>query len=361
MVLGALVADAASVGLHWIYAQEHIRNKVPASPEFTPPNQANYDGAPAYFAHGMRKLGQCSHYAAQSLVMMDALAGAKNGFIVSDFANQFRSYFGYGGGWIGYIDNAIRETLNNFTRMEDEAFEIASQSSLDGTPREKKAAALKAVQHLRGEPVSEASSDLETQMTALISQMTIRRGADDQQMSATAKLPPLIAAFGAKGITWKQDQFQEVVADAIRATNEHVRAHEFGLGCAAMMSAALTSDSLHDVVDAGLETASQEYAQSVERAKERLDQSTETVTAEFGMACDLIQGVPSIVHNVVTAPTYRHAIQRNIYAGGDSCGRAMILGALLGAVYGVGGEKGIPEDWIAKLDIEPRFRKLLDG
>jgi hypothetical protein len=34
--------------------------------------------------------------------------------------------------------------------------------------------------------------------------------------------------------------------------------------------------------------------------------------------------------------------------GGDSCGRSIILGAVLAAVHGIGGRAGIPLDWLLR-------------
>ena len=57
MILGALVADAASMGLHWIYDQARIKDVALDAPEFMQPDPKNYDGVPAYFAHRNRAAG----------------------------------------------------------------------------------------------------------------------------------------------------------------------------------------------------------------------------------------------------------------------------------------------------------------
>jgi ADP-ribosylglycohydrolase len=90
------------------------------------------------------------------------------------------------------------------------------------------------------------------------------------------------------------------------------------------------------------------------------DQSSEDVAKHFGLACDLTFGVPIVAHTLVTAPDFTTAIRRNILSGGDNCGRAILLGAIAGASYGVGGERGIPQAWIDKLVDGDAVRGLLD-
>jgi hypothetical protein len=74
MVLGALVADAAAMGTHWIYDRDHIRKIASETPEFVTPDAAHYDGVPAFFAHSNRQTGDQSQYGEQLIVMLKALA-----------------------------------------------------------------------------------------------------------------------------------------------------------------------------------------------------------------------------------------------------------------------------------------------
>jgi len=60
---GALVADAASLGLHWLYEPRQI-TKLEACGNllFREPDAAVYENQKAFFAQGDRKSGQLSHY-----------------------------------------------------------------------------------------------------------------------------------------------------------------------------------------------------------------------------------------------------------------------------------------------------------
>ena len=65
------------------------------------------------------------------------------------------------------------------------------------------------------------------------------------------------------------------------------------------------------------------------------------------------------MHNIATCSSFADAIRKNIYAGGDSCGRAIVLGAVLGGLYGLGGEQGINESWISQLSAKSEAEALL--
>ena len=65
MLFGALVADAASLGLHWIYDVDRIA-EITASQDgkcaFTPVDAKNYEDVPSYFAHAGRLNGMLTQY-----------------------------------------------------------------------------------------------------------------------------------------------------------------------------------------------------------------------------------------------------------------------------------------------------------
>lgn len=69
-ILGALVADAATMGFHWLYSQKRILELAPETPEFRHPAESDYQGNVGYFAHPLKKAGELSHYGEQCLVML---------------------------------------------------------------------------------------------------------------------------------------------------------------------------------------------------------------------------------------------------------------------------------------------------
>jgi len=78
--------------------------------------------------------------------------------------------------------------------------------------------------------------------------------------------------------------------------------------------------------------------------------------ARFGMPCHLHQGLPLLFHIAHRASGFREAVEANILAGGDSCGRSLMLGALTAAHDAVRAQKGhspglgIPLAWLSQLN-----------
>lgn len=104
-------------------------------------------------------------------------------------------------------------------------------------------------------------------------------GADDDQVSATAKLPALVARYAGDA------ELPAHVEAAVGVTNDNGEAVAYSQVVAKMMEAAL-----------------------------------------------LGAGKGAVIR-----------------AGGDSCGRGIILGAVLGAVHGIGGTTGIPLAWLLRV------------
>lgn len=294
LILGARVADAATMGFHWLYDQVRIRQLAPDAPEFRAPNAADYDGVPGYFAHATRSVGQGSQYGEQVRVMEQALAANGGTYDADTYAAAFRGHFGYGGAYVGYIDRATRDTLNNAVGVENPGAEL---------------------------------------------------GSGDVQLPAIAKLPPLVAAM----LDADDASFDAAVRSAVRVTNANPTAEAYGIVAAHMMRAATRAPDAAGVLTAARAVATPEIAALLDAAAAMTDASNEAAAQHFGLPCNLSQGVPVALHNILTAPSYTEAVRRNIYAGGDNCGRAILVGAVMGALHGAGGETGIPQDWVAYL------------
>ncbi|ABD53647.1 ADP-ribosylglycohydrolase family protein [Jannaschia sp. CCS1] len=292
LVTGALVADAAAMGLHWIYDQPHVAQIAPSQPEFRQPDPANYNNVKGYFAHPTRRAGDQSQYGEQVLVMQRSLLDGA--YHHAAYAEAFHSHFGYGGAYVGYIDRATRDSLNNAIGVDD---------------------------------------------------LTTAKGSGDDQLPAIAKLPPLVAVLLEAG----DDVFFDAVDSAVAVTNENEIAREYGRISAAMMRAAGRGAGSAEIIAAGRAQASEAVAKDIDFAASATDRSSNEVAAHFGLACYLKSAIPVAVHNIAVSQSYAEAVRRNIYAAGDTCGRAILIGAIMGAVHGSGGERGIPEHWVGRL------------
>lgn len=112
-VLGALTADAAALGLHWLYDTDRLAQVAGDQVVFRQPRIKDYEGFTGYFAHGRRKAGDISHYGESLMVMLQSLAENNGEFAINHYQRIFKLHFGPGGPFVGYIDNATRITLQN--------------------------------------------------------------------------------------------------------------------------------------------------------------------------------------------------------------------------------------------------------
>lgn len=291
MVLGALTADAASLGLHWIYDQPRITALAGDRPEFRRTVEQDYVGVPSYFAHPMKEPGDLSQYGEQVMVMLRALNSADRIYDQGAYNAAFTAHFGYGGPYVGYIDKATRKTLDNLARGD----------------------------------------------------ATRPNGAEDTQLPAIAKLPALIAAGQ-----------EHAALDAIRSTNDTDIAEAYGMVATAMLCAARDGQEIEAIAQSGLNAANSTIRPALQDACAARQTTTEDLTAQIGMSCELAYGLPSVMHNMLTAADFEDAVRRNILAGGDSCGRAVLLGGILGAVHGV------PDEWAKRLSGFDQVNSLLD-
>ncbi len=355
-IMGALVADAASVGFHWLYDQDRIRQIAPEAPEFRTPTQNDYEGFPGFYAHGHKRAGELSQYGEQAKVLLRSLA-VNNGHYKKDhYENLFRQHFGYGGGYVGYIDHPTRDTLDNITMVENEALRRAEAIPFNGDNNSKHMMITKVLANVKAtkgealrlkveEAVRQTHDDDEMvayafKIVAELENIVGYHGADDEQLPAISKLPPLVAVYAGK------DALHEVVESAVRVTNNNDLAVHFGQASSSIIEAAVLGADVEAAILAIAKNADPGVAKLVDTAFSCRDEDNVEVTAKFGMSCNLVFGIPSVIHNLLTSESFVQAIRKNIYAGGDSCGRAILLGAVLGATKGINEETGIPQMWI---------------
>ena len=99
-VMGAFVADALSLGVHWVYNTEVIDKKIGRVEQFHNPLTSYHKG---------KKAGDFTHYGDQMLVLLESLSN-EAGFNASGFAESWRKFFS---NYTGYFDKATQATLEN--------------------------------------------------------------------------------------------------------------------------------------------------------------------------------------------------------------------------------------------------------
>ncbi|MDL0432757.1 ADP-ribosylglycohydrolase family protein [Marinobacter sp. TBZ242] len=356
---GGWVADAASLGLHWLYDSQRIHEVGGQSPEFLAPKADYFKGGFGYFAHGGKQSGDISHYGAATGVLTDSILASDGQLDIRDYQRRFRAFFGPGGHWQGYIDNPTRVTLNNLNTIEQNAIEQAqSGTTAKLTEKQKRILVQKVLPYTRrlsgdqlADPVRKAISltyqEPEIQEAGVYLAETIDRhllpesGADDMQLPAVSKLPPLVASYCGN------DRLMEVTEAAVRVTNHNDEAVAWAKSAATLLDQLFQGKPM----SAALETVKAEAPDRESLDNALSGSSLDAVKAgdNFGRTCYLHEAMPVIFHILSHATSYTEAVRANIHCGGDSCGRAWIIGPAMAALHGVGGERGIPLSWLARV------------
>ncbi len=123
LVLASLVADALSLGVHWIYNTNVIDKKWGRVEEYIKPERPTY--------HPGKDLGEHTHYGDQTLVLLKSIA-ENSGFNLDHFANRWQEFFkSYG----GYFDGATKVTIEKFATGKDPANAGSDSDDLAGAAR----------------------------------------------------------------------------------------------------------------------------------------------------------------------------------------------------------------------------------
>ena len=320
IVWGGLVADAATMGMHWIYNQKRIAKIANGKPEFFDCELANYtpeegesEKIPYFYVHEGKKAGDLSHYGEQLLVMLKALAKKNGTFSRRTFEDVFYQFFGPDGEWVGYIDRPTRVTLYNYMKRERDAHDIIDESK------------------------EEFCGDT-----------------SDDQLPTITKLPALIALY------FDKDNFEEMVEAGARTTNNNDTAVSFAQVYGAMLKAAIETRDRMAVIEAARVAAAPypEISDIIERALSMVDKPHNEASLHFGISCHLPYSLPHDIVLLYNCDNYVDAIRMNILAAGDNCGRSVMIGAIYAALYGQG-DNGLPQEWIDKLTKKQEIGTLI--
>ncbi|MEO8858259.1 MAG: ADP-ribosylglycohydrolase family protein [Burkholderiaceae bacterium] len=302
-ILGALTADAASLGLHWLYDAGRLRELQQAAPlAFRAPNPQDYVGVPGFFAHPGKRAGDRSCYGEPCRLMLAHLARSGGMFDRLRFQQEWLATFGPGGSWVGYADRPTRRTLVRLLNCaKAEEFPAVS-------------------------------------------------GVDDDQLPALACIPALAACRYRS-----TNELLETVQVAVGVTHDHPLARDAARACSIALDAALCGTPLSRALEMGARQAGGVLEPLLLEALALPQLDPQGATARFGMPCHLPQGLPVLFHIAHRAGNFQEAVQANILAGGDCCGRSLMLGALT-AVHDAlqlranpGTSRGIPLVWLSQL------------
>jgi ADP-ribosylglycohydrolase len=101
-VMASFVADALSLGVHWVYNTSDIDKRYGRLDAMVKPEMVPY--------HKARDKGEFTHYGDQMMVLLESVT-QQSGFDLSHFSLAWQKMFQT---YKGYMDHATKETLANF-------------------------------------------------------------------------------------------------------------------------------------------------------------------------------------------------------------------------------------------------------
>ncbi len=249
--------------------------------------------------HPTKELGDFTHYGDQTMVLLQSVA-ENSGFSRNHFSQSWQDFFE---SYDGYFDGATKETLDNFAAAKDIAEVGSGSNDLAGAARI--APLVYCYRHDADKLIESARSQ-----TALTH--------NNQEVIDSAE-------FFAR-VTWKVIHGEVPVA------------------------------ALNQVLDDGF--GREPYAKWVDDGLKSADKDTRQTLLDFGQMCEIEAAFPSVIHLIARyEENLNQALIENAMAGGDSAGRGMVAGMVLGAHMGT---EAIPPRWLTELKAYARIVKLMD-
>lgn len=258
-------------------------------------------GYPTY--HPTKDKGEFTHYGDQILVLLESVA-ACGGFNLSDFSARWQKLFD---NYKGYVDGATKETLANIASGKSVLSSGSGSDDLAGAAR---IAPLIYVYHSDPESLI-ASAKAQTAFTH-----------NDPQVIESALFFSALTLNVLKGVAPKT---------AIMQVKEEQ----------------LVNTPLSKWIEKGLDSVEQQSRKAI---------------LNFGQMCEAAAAFPGVIHLIVKYENdLKTALVENIMAGGDSAGRGLLVGLVLGAHLGI---DAIPQNWLQEMkayqQIVDRLKKIDD-
>ncbi len=122
-VMASFVADALSLGVHWVYDVALIKDKYGQLDQMVKPELASY--------HKSKEKGQFTHYGDQTMTLLESLS-EKKGFDPDHFSQAWQAMFE---DYNGYLDGATKDTIKNIASNPDGKPTGSFSSDLGGAAR----------------------------------------------------------------------------------------------------------------------------------------------------------------------------------------------------------------------------------
>ena len=249
--------------------------------------------------HPTKELGDFTHYGDQTMVLLQSVA-ENSGFNRKHFAQSWQDFFE---SYDGYFDGATKETLDNFAAAKDIA-EVGSESN---------------------------------------------------DLAGAARIAPLVYCY-----RHDADKLIESVRSQTALThNNHevIDSAEFFARVAwKVIHGEAPVAALNQVLDDGF--GREPYAKWVDDGLKSADKDTRQTMLDFGQMCEIEAAFPCVIHLVAKyEENLSQGLIENAMAGGDSAGRGLVAGMIIGAHLGL---YAIPQRWLTELKAYPQIVKLMD-
>jgi ADP-ribosylglycohydrolase len=327
-LLGAFVADAASMPLHWIYDQAALRALVGDNPDplfFSPPSCPYYnsrspteEGNEAKGFPGHYELGSLSPTGEQALALLQFLRGRENAAAAIDGDEWAVALHAWSKAYTGRRDHALQLFVANM-----EAGKKYPETGADDN---------------QAQSFGKVPSVLYTHVAG--------DGGDDDEALYLANVDVCVRAHqnndlnAAAALFWARLLRRVAVGgDTVQAAYEAAKA--------AATHEPLLAALLRVEANIGNET----FPMLMAYGKELHEQSGGKVPPIAGLSCNNPGATMAALHVVLRAESFAQGLATNVLLGGDSCARSTIIGAVLGAAFGV------PQEHLAKLRV-PELAEL---
>ena len=249
--------------------------------------------------HPTKARGEFTHYGDQALVLLRSVA-ACGGFEEDHFGGLWREFFR---NYNGYFDGATTQTLTN---MEAGLSNVQAASTSDDLAGASRIAAV--VFRYRKDPARAAESA--HRQTALTH--------NSPQVFAASEFFSLLACRVLQGVRPVEAMEQVAAENAI-------------------------AGPIAEWIRAGIASRSED---------------TRSTILRFGQMCRISAAFPATIHLIAAYEDHlEEGLIQNVMAGGDSAGRGMLAGLVLGAW---GGCPAIPERWLSGLSAADEINRLLN-
>jgi len=249
--------------------------------------------------HPTRNRGEFTHYGDQSLLLLKSVAQCQ-GFDLTDFSERWQKLFD---NYDGYVDGATKGTLENLASGKSPTQAGSGSDDLAGASR-----------------ISSLVYVYRNDLQKLIDSARA-------QTAFTHNNPPVIqsAVFFA-GIA-----HQILAGTAPLAAIEQAQKDEFH------------SDPFNEWIQMGLESTERDSRQAI---------------LDLGQMCEISAAFPGVIHLIAKYENdLKTALVENVMAGGDSAGRGLLVGLVLGAHLGM---EAIPAQWLNDMKAYPQIVDMLD-